>query len=162
MKKNITQLPEIKLVGISVRTSNVLEMNPATAQIGATMQRFFMDNMQAKILNGKNSGRVFAVYTDYESDEHGPYTYFLGEEVTIFDKLDNGFETLVISPQNYMKFTSNPGVMPKVVIDMWQAIWKMTESDFDGPRSYLADFEIYDERSHDSNQAVVDIYIGTR
>ncbi len=162
MKKNITQLPEIKLVGINVRTSNVLEMNPATAQIGATMQRFFMDNMQAKILNRKNSGRVFAVYTDYESNEHGPYTYFLGEEVTIFDKLDDGFKTLVISPQNYMKFTSNQGVMPKVVIDMWQAIWKMTESDFDGPRSYLADFEIYDERSHDSNQAVVDIYIGTR
>lgn len=162
MKKNITKLPEVKLVGISVRTSNELEMNPATAQIGATMQRFFMNNMQAKILNRKNSGRVFAVYTDYESNEHGPYTYFLGEEVTIFDKLDQGFETLVISPQNYMKFTSNPGVMPKVVIDMWQNIWQMTESDFGGQRAYLADFEIYDERSHDSSQAVVDIYIGTK
>lgn len=162
MKKNITQLPEIKLVGINVRTSNALEMNPATAQIGATMQRFFMDSMQAKILNRKKPGRVFAVYTDYESNEHGPYTYFLGEEVTIFDKLDDGFKTLVISPQNYMKFTSNQGVMPKVVIDMWQDIWKMTESDFGGQRAYLADFEIYDERSHDSSKAVVDIYIGTK
>lgn len=162
MKKNITQLPEIKLVGINVRTSNELEMDPATAQIGATMQKFFMGNMQAKILNRKKPGRVFAVYTDYESNEHGPYTYFLGEEVTIFDKLDDSFKTLVISPQNYMKFTSNPGVMPKVVIDMWQNIWKMTESDFGGQRRYLADFEIYDERSHDSSQAVIDIYIGTK
>ncbi len=162
MKKNITQLPEIKLVGISARTSNALEMNPATAQIGKTMQRFFVEEMQANILNRKQSGKIFAVYTNYESNEHGPYTYFLGEEVTAFDKIDDNFETLVTSPQKYMKFTSNPGVMPKVVIDMWQNIWKMTESDLGGQRAYLADFEIYDERSHDSSQAVVDIYIGIK
>lgn len=162
MKKNIMQLPEIKLVGITARTSNALEMDPSTAQIGATMQRFFVNNMQAKILNRNKPGRVFAVYTNYDSNEHGAYTYFLGEEVTAFDKVDDNFETLIISPQKYMKFTSDPGVIPALVIDMWQNIWNMTESDFGGHRAYIADFEIYDERSHDMNQAIVDIYIGIK
>ena len=59
-----------------------------------------------------------------------------------------------------MKFTTNPGSMPNVVIQAWQDIWKMSSSDFSGERSYIADFEIYDEKDSDSKNAVVDIYIG--
>ena len=52
--------------------------------------------------------------------------------------------------------------MPKVCIDMWQNIWKMNEHDLGGERSYIADFEVYDERSHDHNNVILDIYIGIR
>ena len=31
-----------------------------------------------------------------------------------------------------------------------------------GERSYIADFELYDERSHDYSNAVLDIYIGIK
>lgn len=41
MHKVITQLSEIKLIGITARTSNAAEMNADTAKIGITMQRFF-------------------------------------------------------------------------------------------------------------------------
>jgi predicted transcriptional regulator YdeE len=162
MNKTITALPEVKLVGITARTSNSGEMNPDTAKIGATMQRFFTTGMQAQIMERKNPGTVFAVYTNYESDEHGQYTYFLGEEVDDFENIQQGFETLTIPAGNYVKFTSTPGKMPAVCIDMWQNIWKMNAADLGGQRTYIADFEVYDERSQNPEQAILDIYIGIR
>jgi predicted transcriptional regulator YdeE len=162
MKKIIVELPEIKLVGITTRTDNAGEMNPETAKIGTTMHRFFGGNMQDKIINRKNPGRVYAAYTSYESDEGGKYTYFLGEEVTIFDGTSKEFEMLTIQPQTYVKFTSEAGAMPAVVIDMWHKIWAMDAGDLGGKRAYIADFEIYDERSMDPKNTIVDIYIGIK
>ena len=46
------------------------------------------------------------------------------------------------------------------VIEAWQNIWKMKPHDFAGNRTYIADFELYDQRSCDPNNAAVDIYIG--
>ncbi|MFQ3887399.1 MAG: GyrI-like domain-containing protein [Rickettsia conorii subsp. raoultii] len=125
MHKVITQLSEIKLIGITVRTSNAAEMNADTAKIGITMQRFFADKLQDKILNRKTPKKFFSVYTNYESDATGEYTYFLGAEVTSFENMDKEFSTLTIPVQTYAKFTSDPDQMPKVVIDMWQkyGIW---------------------------------------
>jgi len=162
MKKIIEQLPLMNLVGITARTSNIDEMNPTMAKIGPTMQRFFMEGVQDKIFNRKNPGRTFAVYTNYESDEKGAYTYFLGEEVTSFKEVREEFEMLTIPMQTYSKWTSNPGKMPEVVINMWQNIWKMDSSALGGKRAYLADFEIYDERSQDPNDSVLDIYVGIK
>ena len=76
MHKIIEQLPEIKLVGITASTSNAAEMNPDTAKIGITMQKFFTEKVQDQIFNRKRPGKVFAVYTNYESDASGEYTYF--------------------------------------------------------------------------------------
>ena len=160
MEKNIEQLPEIKLVGITARTSNVLEMDPSTAKIGATIYRFDQDGLQAKILNRKTPGKIFAVYTNYESDENGPYTYFLGEEVTFFENIAPGFETLIIPAQAYAKFTSNSGKVQEISIGMWQNIWQMGAAELGGKRTYIADFEIYDERCKDLNNAIIDIYVG--
>lgn len=160
MNKTIITLPEVKLVGITARTSNALEMNPETSKIGATMQKFFASGMQAQIFGRKNPGTTFCVYTNYESDVNGDYTYFIGEEVTSFENIDKEFETLTIPAQNYAKFTNQPGPMPTVCIDMWQAIWKMNAVDLGGVRAYIADFEVYDHRSQNPEQAVLDIYIG--
>jgi nucleotidyltransferase substrate binding protein (TIGR01987 family) len=162
MNKTITALPAIKLVGITARTSNILEMNPETSKIGETMGKFFASGMQSQIFGRKNPGTVFAVYTHYESNEHGPYTYFLGEEVGSFENIPQGFETLTIPAQTYVKFTSTPGKMPTVCIDMWQNIWKMNAADLGGQRVYMADFEVYDHRCQNPEQAVLDIYIGVK
>lgn len=162
MKKSIEKLEKIKLVGITVRTSNASEMNPMTAKIGLTMERFFGEGLQNKIANRKKPGTVFAVYTDYESDEHGAYSYFLGEEVHSFDKVEPELQMLTISPQTYVKLTAGSGKMPDVVVDMWKNIWKMNAADLGGQRAYQADFEVYDERSQDPNNAILDIYVGLK
>lgn len=156
------QISEIKLVGITTRTSNIQEMSPKTSKIDVTMQKFFDNSMQAQIMERKNPGTVFAVYTNYESNEHGQYTYFLGEEVNDFKDVQPGFEILTIPEQYYMKFISDSGPMPAICINMWQNIWKMKAEDLGGTRAYIADFEIYDQQSQNPEDAVLDIYIGIR
>lgn len=162
MQKIMTKLAGMQLVGITVRTNNAAEMNPETAQIGPVYQEFFGQKLQDKILHRKTPGTVFAVYTNYESDFTGDYTFFLGEEVTSFADQAEEFEKLIVASQDYAKFTSEPGQMPKVVIDMWQKIWQMSAADLGGERTYVADFEVYDEQSADPQNAIVDIYIGIK
>lgn len=160
MQKIYTKLPEIRLVGISTRTSNAAEMDKATAKIGLTMQRFFTEDIQGKILNIKSPERIFAVYTAYESDASGAYTYFIGKEVSSFESLATPLETLIIPEQDYVRFTNDPGPMPAVCIQMWQTIWQLSPADLGGQRAYVADFEVYDARSQDPKSTVLDIYIG--
>lgn len=164
MQKAITTLTALKLVGITTRTNNteIFSADPSTNKIATTMQNYFHNGLAEKIKNRKNPRTTFCVYTQYESDENGDYTYFIGEEVTAFEDIDRAFETLTIPGQHYAKFTSQPGPMPTVCIDMWQQIWKMNASDLGGQRTYIADFEIYDERSSDHNNATLDIYIGIK
>ena len=162
MQKTIVMLPELKLVGITTRTNNtqIFERDPSTNKIAATVQKYFHNGLAEKIKDRKNPGTTFCIYTNYESDVNGDYTYFIGEEVTSFEEIDKEFETLTIPVQKYAKFTNQPGPMPTVCIDMWQNIWKMNAADLGGQRAYIADFEVYDERSQNPEQAVLDIYIG--
>ena len=162
MQKTTTTLPEVNLVGISVRTNNanMFDPNPTNNKIAATVQKYFHEGLPGKITHRKKPGITYCVYTEYESDFTGDYTYFIGEEVESFNDLPEGFVAHTIVPQLYAKFTNNPGPMPMVCINMWQEIWKMTPEDFGGKRSYIADFEIYDERALDHQNVTLDIYIG--
>ena len=162
MNKIAIELPEMKLVGITARTNNAAEMNPETAKIGKTLRKFFAENIPSKIQNRKNPGRILAVYTNYESDHTGDYTYFIGEEVMFFENFSEGLEAITISAQLYAKFTSEAGTMPDVVINMWQQIWQMPSAALGGERAYIADFEVYDERSKKPQNSVVDVYIGIK
>ena len=153
-------MDEIKLVGLTARTNNKNEMNPQTSKIGELAGRYWGQNLAAKISNRKNPGVTLSVYTDFESDEHGDYTYFVGEEVNSFENIPEGFRSVTIPSANYQKFTTAPGKMPDVVINGWQEIWKMTSDDFEGKRTYQADFEIYDHRAIDPSNSVVDIFVG--
>ena len=163
MQKTITELPEIKLLGISCRTNNTSEMNISTAKIAPTIQKYFQQAVGEEIPNRKNPGTTYCVYTDYESDFTGDYTYFIGEEVNfVHHSLIKQFSAITIPAQTYTKFTSKPGIMPGVCIDMWQNIWKMESEELGGKRAYLADFEVYDKRAFDPSKTVLDIYLGVK
>ena len=160
MKKELTHRDEIKLIGLATRTNNQQEMNPETGKIGGMVGNFFGNQWASKIAHRKNPGVTLSVYTAYVSNEHGDYTYFIGEEVSEFDHIPEGMKTLVIPASHYQKFTTPSGKMPSIVIQAWQAIWKMTPTELVGQRAYQADFEVYDQRAQDSENSVVDIYIG--
>ena len=160
MKKEIVTLSEIKLIGISARTNNNNEMNPATSKIGQVIGQYFHQSSINSIPNLADPEISYSVYTKYENGHHGDYTYFFGQQVGSFDSVPAGYETLTIAPQVYTKFTTNKAAMPGVVIEAWQQIWQMTPKDFGGERRYVADFEIYDQRTKDPSQAIVDIYVG--
>lgn len=162
MQKTVTELPEIKLLGILCRTNNTAEMNISSAKIAPTIQKYFRQAVAEEIPNRKNPGTTYCVYTDYESDFTGDYTYFIGEEVKFVGDSMEGFSSIIIPAQNYAKFTSKPGIMPEVCIDMWQNIWKMKSGELGGKRAYLADFEVYDKRALDPSKTVLDIYVGVK
>lgn len=160
MKKIQTHQTEKKIVGIKVRTNNQLEANHLEGKIFPIVKRYFHQNVAASIPNRLHPGTTFCIYTDYESDHQGDYTYFIGEEVNSFEGVPMGLEAITIPAQKYAKFTNGPGSMPDVVRKPWQQIWQMTPAELGGDRSYIADFEVYDERSRDHQNIVLDIYIG--
>jgi len=164
MQKEIVKLEELKLVGITARTNNasLFESNPETNKVAATVQKYFHNRLAEQIQERKCPGKTFCVYTNYESDFTGDYTYFIGEEVNSFEALSDGFDAIIIPQQTYNKMTNHPGPMPKVCIDMWKAIWSMKPFELGGERNYIADFEVYDERSHDHHNVILDIYLGIK
>ncbi len=162
MKKELTNKQEIKLIGLTARTNIKNEMNPQTAKIGELAGRFWSQNLASHLAQRKNPGVTFSVYTEYASDEHGDYTYFIGEEVSAFENVPAELKKLTIPATQYQKFTTPSGKMPEVVIEAWQQIWKMSASDFGGERAYLADFEVYDQRAIDPANTSLDIYIGIK
>lgn len=160
MHKEKANLPEIQLIGLSLRTNNASELNPASAKIGSLVGHYYMQSMAQKIPNRKKPGVTYSVYTDYESDMHGDYTYFIGEEVTSIMNSPENMDIMIIPAAKYQKFTTPSGHMPNVVLDAWQKIWGMSDAELGGKRSYNADFELYDERALDPENTAVDIYIG--
>jgi len=171
MKKIIINFPEIKLVGICDRTNNANEAVSSTAKISQTVQKYIQDDIPAKIQDRVRDSVKFCVYTDYEvekiidpvkCDYNGDYTYFVGEAVRSFDNVSSDLTTLIIPAQKYAKFTTPRGAMPNIVINAWAEIWKMTAEELGGERSFVADFEIYDENASDLLDAIVHIYIGIK
>ncbi len=160
MKNEIVNKPEIKLVGIMVRTNNTNEMDPERAKIGPLLSRYESEGIAKMIPHKQHSGVTYSIYTDYDSNELGDYTYFVGEEVTMTYDIPKILTMLTIPASKYQKFTTDSGKMPEVVISAWQEIWAMSKDELGGNRKYLADFEVYDQRSCDPTNAIVDIYIG--
>ncbi len=164
MQTEILHLPEIKLVGITCRTNNthLFESDVTTNKIAATVQKYFHQGLSQKISHRSKPNTTYCVYTNYESDFTGDYTYFIGEEVTNFNDPFPGFVSLTIPRQNYLKFNVGPGKMPDICIQAWKNIWAMTPVEFSGERAYLADFEVYDDRSNDHQNAIFDLFIGIK
>lgn len=163
MKKTQTTLPEIKLVGLTVRTNNKNESDWMKGKIFPCVKEYFSQQYFEKIPHRKKPGTTLCVYTEYESDHNGDYTYFIGEEVATFDGIPEGFVTHTIPSQTYAKFTTEPGSMPTVLSQAWANIWNMTPEILGGKRRYHSDFEVYDERASDPSHQniVIDLYIGT-
>ena len=162
MQKELLNKSEIKLVGLKARTNNKNEMNQTTSKIAELAGKYWSQNIASQILDRKTPGVTYSVYTEYDSDEHGDYTYFVGEEVSSFDLIPPDMHKLIIPTSKYVKFTTSSGQMPQVVINAWQEIWKITANDFGGDRLYVADFELYDQRASDPANTSLDIYIGIK
>ena len=163
MDREMVELNVLNLVGITTRTNNKNELDPEKAKISSMAKKYWGQNIAGKFKHRKNPGITYAIYTEYETDEHGDYTYFIGEQVEHFDeKNDPDLLQLTIPEGKFQKFTTQSGKMPGIVISAWQEIWGMRRNELGGERAYHADFEVYDHRAVDPNSSVVDIYIGIK
>jgi len=161
MHQTTIEKQEIRLVGSCVRTSYNQECDKMKGHIFPCIRKYFHEALFEKISNRARPGTTFCVYTDYESDHKGAYTYFIGEEVSSFDNpLPDGLYKLTIPQQRYAVFTTGPAPMPDVIVNAWEKIWNMSQENLGGKRNYHSDFEIYDERSVDHQNIVLDVYVG--
>lgn len=146
-----TELSDLNIVGISVRTSN--KENKAVIDIGNLFNQFFSLNMMEKIEN-KLSTDIYCVYTDYESDFMGDYTVFLGCCVESLNNQPDYLHAKYIPKLQYRKYTSK-GNIQAAVGKTWNEIW----SDTSIPRKYAADFDIYGKDSQDPENSIVYTYL---
>lgn len=161
MEQQQRYLQEIVLVGLTTRTNNTNELNPSQSKIAALASNYWGNHTGACFKQRKAPGVTYAVYTHFEDGAQGDYTYFIGEAVHALAQQDlQKFTTLTIPASQYTQFTTEPGPIPEIIINAWQKIWQMGTSDWRGKRSYIADFEVYDDRAADPSNAVVDIFIG--
>ncbi len=161
LKNSVIQRDGFQLVGMTVRTNNRIEVIPEQSKIAQCAGYYWSQQVANAIQHRVTPGLTFVVYTDYESDEHGDYTYFIGEAVSSLDDQDlEQFQATMLPAGDYQRFTTAQGALPDIVIAAWREIWQLQPQDFAGKRRYLADYEIYDQRAIDPTQAEVDIYIG--
>jgi predicted transcriptional regulator YdeE len=152
-------LPGFLVIGIEARTTNAKE---ATAEgvIPRQWQRFFQEGILEKIPN-KIGRNIYAVYSDYASDHNGEYDLVIGAMVNEGSVPPPGMVAKSVPGGRFAVLTSEKGPLPRVVPQDWQAILKL-EDEKKLQRTYQADFEIYDQRTQDPQNAQVDLYIGIK
>jgi len=148
-------LKEIKLIGLALDKQTTNKNGQSAIDCGSHWQKFEAGNYADRIPN-KTTNEIFAVYHAYEGDFTAPYSYFIGCRVDGDTEVPPGMHSLIIPEASYIKIVAG-GKMPDCVAAAWQDIWSR-----DIERAYRADFEIYDARSQDWNNAEVDIYVGVK
>jgi len=157
---NIRQHSGFYVVGITARTNNAQEMS-GNGKIGSVWQTFLQPGVVTKIPN-KIGIDLIAVYTDYETDHTGHYTYLLGLPTSAIEAQPTNLTVKHIPAGRYAVFTTDRGPIQQVVPEIWQRIWSMSPGELGGARSFHADFEIYDQRAADPENAQIDVYVGLR
>lgn len=126
-------MPQKHLIGIGTRTKNENEMG-SNGNIPKLWEKFFGEVLPKLKITDKF---IYAVYKDYESDENGEYSFFIGvpsDEINIF-------ETVQLPEGKFLELTSSKGKSPNIIIELWQEVW--ANSDIKRRRAFEIDYEIY-------------------
>ncbi len=141
-----------KMIGISLNHKTTNEGGQSSIDCGNLWQEFEKGGYYDKIPK-KKSHAVHAVYYGYEGDHTQPFSYFIGCPVEDEAVAPEGMDTFMLHGGKFEKFVAS-GKIPGCIGDAWREIWQSKIN-----RAYDADFEVYDERSKDWEDAEVDIYI---
>lgn len=147
------------VIGLAVRTNNNAEAT-GQGEIPRLWQRFVQQGTAANIPNRADQN-LLAVYTDYESDQNGEYTYLIGSRVTSTANVPAGLTLKEIPAGNYAVLESDKGPTQVVIPKIWQQIWSMLPKDLGGQRAFQADYEIYPP-SFDPQNVQVTLHIGLK
>ena len=162
MRKERVYLNEKNFVGITGTTSLLREQDPSTSVITPLATQYFQEEIANNILKRKNPGNTIMLYTNYESNYQGEYLFGIGDEV-FEDRDPNWGEKIIIPKGCYLKFTTDPGPYPQIIIDAWQEIWALEEKgELGAERRYNVDFQLHDDRAQDFDRMIIDIFIGIK
>jgi predicted transcriptional regulator YdeE len=161
MPAKIVEHPAFDVIGIEARTNNAREMS-GQGVIGTMWGRLMSEGILGKIPN-RVGDTIYALYTGYASDRNGDYDFVIGARVKDSASIPAGMVAKQVPAGTYAVVTSDKGPGFEVVPAVWQQVWKMEDqSQLGGVRAYGTDFEVYDERAQNPQDAQVDLYIGLR
>lgn len=160
MNPKVVEEAGFSVIGIAERTTNAREMS-GEGMIGKQWGRFMQESLLAQIPN-KADTSIIAVITDYASDKDGEYTHLIGARVTSTADVPEGMVVKKVPAGKYAIFTSEKGPVAQVVVGTWQKIWAQPKSAPGGNRAYKADYEVYDERAGDPQNAQMDVHVGIK
>ena len=152
-------MPGFLVIGIEARTTNAKEAS-GSGVISRQWQKFFQEGILSKIPS-KIGPNIYALYTDYASDRNGEYSYVIGAMVKDGTAVPADMVLKSVPGGRFAVLPSEQGPLPNVVPGVWQKIWKL-EDEKKLQRTYKTDFEIYDRRSQDPQNAQVDLYVGMK
>jgi predicted transcriptional regulator YdeE len=156
----VSQVQGFTVVGIAGRTNNAKEMTPEGI-IGKFWGRLMQHNLLERIPN-RADGNIIAVYTDYASDHNSDYTYILGAKVTQESRIPAGMVAAKVVTGKYADFTTERGPANRVVPELWRKINSLPNDVPGGDRLYRSDFEVYDRRARNRQDAIVEVFVGIR
>ena len=148
-----------QIIGISTKTSNANELT-AQAKIPQLWQDFYEKNIVDQLSKLDNQN-VYGLYSDYETDVNGNYAITIGVEASKMNDASPEWVIKTIPAAKYLVFTSHKGKMPEIVIQTWQEIWAWFANS-EVERTYTGDFELYDERCANPQEAQVEVYIAIK
>jgi len=147
------------IIGITAKTTNANEMT-ANAQISKLWDSYFQQQINEIMPVSLDPAVTYGLYSDYASDVNGEYSITIGME-TNSELVKRDLVVKAIPAAKYLVFTSEKGPISQIVIKAWQNVWKWFENS-EVERAYTGDFEVYDERCADPNEAQVEIYIAIK
>ncbi len=150
---------ELMLIGIKGRTSNEKEMK-GEGIIPTFWNRLYSEQIINKISNKSGLETVIAAYCDFETDDSGPYSFFIGVEVDSFDDIPEGLESLLVQKSKYLEISTQWGKLQEIGIQVWKTIWQ--NQPLRENRSFIADLEVYSTDARDPENARFDIYLGIK
>ncbi|MGY6520545.1 MAG: GyrI-like domain-containing protein [Mongoliitalea sp.] len=145
-------MESFRLIGLKLSKKTSNEQGQSSKDCGDLWQ-YFEENKVSSLIPDKISEAIYAVYYDYEHDEQGKFSYFIGCPVEFHANKPEGLDELIIPNQKYHQEVAK-GQLPTCISEVWNQIWNSAI-----PRKFGFDFEIYDERNVNWNDAEVDIYI---
>ncbi|WP_068621147.1 GyrI-like domain-containing protein [Paenibacillus tuaregi] len=156
------QQPGFKLSGVSVRTTNEREMGP-DGYLPKLWETYFSSPLPGEAA-ARGDRKLYALYTDYESDASGAYTVLIGHEaLEAGDSVGEatGLEQASVPAAKYKVFTTAKGPVYQVVAQAWGEIWAYFGQS-EEQRTYTGDLELYDTRNFNPEETVVQIYIAIK
>ena len=153
----IRDMDAFMLAGIEIRTTNAAEMT-GEGLIPRQWERFMREEMAGRIPH-RIDDNILAVYTEYARDEHAEYSFLLGARVSSEAGIPDGMTLKRVPAGRYWVLTSERGPVWRVVPETWKRVWENSPGTV---RSFQADFEIYDQRAANPENAVVEIWVGLR
>ncbi len=147
------QLPSLDIIGVKHRTTN--ENNQAMEDIPRWWQEFTRDGVIARIPN-KTAQEVYAIYTDYEGDHEGSYSFILGCPVSSLESIPEGLVGITIPAGEYAHIEAS-GPISQAVPQAWKSIWQ--DEKLGKKRSYTFDFERYGKGAMNPLDAKIDIFL---